>query len=85
MNNFGNKMETETKKATKNTSMLLLMNIAKMIFPLITLPYLTRVLSVETYAVVGYVKAVMQYVQIILMFGFQLSATNNCIIEIEVF
>ena len=72
-------MQSETKKATRNTSMLYLMNIAKMIFPLLTLPYLTRVLTVDCYAVVAYVKAVMQYVQIFLMFGFTLSATKDIV------
>ena len=72
-------MQAETKKATKNTSMLYLMNIAKMIFPLVTLPYLTRVLTVDCYAIVAYVKAVMQYVQIVLMFGFTLSATKDIV------
>ena len=56
--------------------MLYIMNIAKMVFPLFTLPYLTRILQVETYAIVSYVKAVMQYVHIILMFGFGNSATK---------
>ena len=72
-------MHSEAKKATKNTTMLYLMNIAKMVFPLVTLPYLTRVLTVECYAVVAYVKAVMQYVQIALIFGFTLSATKDIV------
>ncbi|MEE3486968.1 MAG: oligosaccharide flippase family protein [Bulleidia sp.] len=72
-------MQSEAKKATKNTTMLYLMNIAKMVFPLVTLPYLTRVLTVECYAVVAYVKAVMQYVQIALIFGFTLSATKDIV------
>lgn len=45
------------KKIAKNTSMLLLLNIAKMLFPFITLPYLTRVLSVDKYGVVAYIKS----------------------------
>ena len=40
----------------KNTIMLYGMSIAKIVFPLLTLPYLTRVLSVESYGVVSYVK-----------------------------
>ena len=59
--------------------MLLLMNIAKMVFPLITLPYLIRILTVDCYATVTYVKAVMQYAQIVLMFGFTLSATKDIV------
>lgn len=69
----------EEKTATKNTFMLYLMNIAKMVFPLLTLPYLTRVLSVDTYGVVTFVKAVMQYMQLALAFGFALSATKEIV------
>lgn len=72
-------MKKEEKTATKNTAMLYLMNIAKMVFPLLTLPYLTRVLSVPTYGVVTYVKAVMQYMQLLLAFGFSLSATKEVV------
>lgn len=66
-------------KIVKNTMMLYLMNIAKMIFPLLTLPYLTRVLTVECYGVVSYVKAVMQYMQLIVDFGFLLSGTRDIV------
>ena len=51
-------------KLVMNTAMLYIMNIAKLVFPFMTLPYLTRVLSVEGYAVVSYVKSVMQYMQL---------------------
>ena len=60
--------------------MLYIMNIAKMIFPLITLPYLTRVLSVPGYGVVSYVKAIMQYMQLIVDFGFLLSGTKDIVL-----
>lgn len=63
----------------KNTAMLYIMNIAKLIFPLLTLPYLTRVLSVDSYAVVVYVKSVMTYAQLIIDFGFILSATKDIV------
>ena len=46
-----------------NTIMLYLMTIAKIIFPLITLPYLTRILSVDSYGVVSFVKSYMVYIQ----------------------
>ncbi len=72
-------MINEGKIAARNTFMLYLMNIAKMLFPLITLPYLTRVLSVDCYGIVAYVKAVMQYMQLLLMFGFTLSATKDIV------
>lgn len=63
-------------KLVMNTAMLYVMNIAKLVFPFLTLPYLTRVLSVEGYAMVSYVKSVMQYMQLTVDFGFMLSATT---------
>ena len=67
------------RKIVKNTTMLYLMNIAKLIFPLLTLPYLTRILSVETYATVAYVKSAMAYMQLLVDFGFMLSATKEIV------
>lgn len=60
-----------------NVSMLYIMNIAKLVFPLITLPYLTRVLSVDCYGVVSYVKATMVYAQLVVDFGFMLSGVKS--------
>ncbi len=67
------------KNVVKNTGMLLALNIAKMFFPFVTLPYLTRVLSVDAYGTVAYVKTVMSYMQILVDFGFVLSATKDVI------
>lgn len=72
-------MQKEQKKLLKNTSMLYIMNIAKIVFPLLTLPYLTRVLSKDAYGAVSYVKAVMQYMQVVVDFGFILSATRDVV------
>lgn len=65
----------------KNTTMLYIMTIAKLLFPLLTLPYLTRVLTTESYGLVSYVKAVMQYMQIIIDFGFILSGTKDIVLS----
>lgn len=70
------------KNVIKNTIMLYGLSIAKIVFPLITLPYLTRVLAVDTYGVVAYVKSVMQYMQIFVDFGFLLSGTKS-IVEVR--
>lgn len=59
--------------------MLYILNITKLLLPLITLPYLTRVLSVNTYGVVTYVKSIMSYMQLIIDFGFILSATKDIV------
>ena len=70
------------KNVIKNTIMLYGLSIAKIVFPLITLPYLTRVLTVDSYGVVAYVKSVMQYMQIFVDFGFLLSGTKS-IVEVR--
>ena len=65
------------KNIVKNVIMLYGLSIAKILFPLITLPYLTRVLSVDCYGTVTYVKTLMQYMQILVDFGFLLSGTKE--------
>lgn len=67
------------KKVTNNVVMLYLMNIAQLILPLITLPYLARVLSVADYGVVNYVKSVMMYASLIIEFGYTLSGTKEIV------
>ena len=59
--------------------MLMIFNIAKIIFPFITLPYLTRVLTTNAYGTVAYVKTIMTYMQILVDFGFVLSATKDIV------
>lgn len=73
-----NKMKKRGRdnKILNNTIMLMVFQISKILFPFITLPYLTRVLSTDTYGVVTYVKTVMNYMQIFVDFGFVLSATK---------
>lgn len=66
-------------KMLNNTIMLMIFNISKLVFPFITLPYLTRVLTSETYGTVTYVKTVMSYMQILVDFGFILSATKSIV------
>lgn len=67
------------KKMGINTVMLYLLTAAKIVFPLITLPYLTRVLSVEGYGVVSYVKSIIIYVQLTIDFGFIYSSVKDIV------
>ncbi len=67
------------KNVIKNASWLFIFQIAKILFPFITLPYLTRVLSTGVYGTVTYVKAVMTYMQIFVDFGFVLSGTKEIV------
>lgn len=67
------------RKLVKNTMMLYVLNITKLVLPLVTLPYLTRVLSVDSYGVVTYIKSIMTYMQLLIDFGFILSATKDIV------
>ena len=72
-------MKVDRISFIKNTSSLYILNIVKLLFPLLTLPYLTRVLSLDAYGMVTYVKALRAYVQLVIDFGFMLSATKNIV------
>lgn len=50
---------------------------AKYVLPLITLPYLTRVLEPEGYAFYAYVVSFMAFAQVLVDFGFNLSGTKR--------
>ena len=68
---------SKQNRIIQNTAMLYLMNIAKIVFPLLTLRYLARVLSTEAYADYGTIKSNMTYIQLIIDFGFMLSGTRE--------
>ncbi len=72
-------MKNEKTVLAKNTFSLYVMNIVKLLFPLATLPYLTRVLSTSTYGSVTYIKSLIVYVQLFIDFGFLLSATKDIV------
>ena len=64
-------------KLTSNIVYLYLLSAAQMIFPLLTFPYLTHCLSVDTYGVVSYIRATNMYLQLFIDFGFGLSAVKE--------
>ena len=65
------------KKVYKNMAMQYLMSIAQYIFPLLTFPYLTRLLEPEGYAIIVYMGGIVIYFQHIIDFGFTLSSTKD--------
>lgn len=62
----------------KNTVMLYVMQISGYVFPLLTFPYLTRVLGAEKYGTVVFANSIMSYFTIFIEFGFLISGTNSC-------
>ena len=69
----------DTKSVANNIVMLYIMNITQLVLPLLTLPYLTRVLSVDGYGIVSYTKSIMLYATLIIEFGFLLSGTKEVV------
>lgn len=70
-------MSSQHKKFYSNVVWQYGLQIVKYIFPLITLPYLTRVLLPEGYAVYAYVVSFMTFAQTFVDFGFNLSGTKR--------
>lgn len=61
----------------KNAAWQYGLQVVKYLFPLITLPYLTRVLEPEGYAFYAYVVSFMSFAQVFVDFGFNLSGTKR--------
>lgn len=66
-----------SEKLVKNTFFLYILMFSTQILNLITIPYQTRILEPVVFGVINVCVAVMTYVQLVLDFGFMLSATAD--------
>ena len=76
-------MEQSKRRLVSNTIYMYILSFAKLIIPLISLPYLTKVLSVQYIGGVSFVKSFVSYTQVIVDFGFVLSATKDLVALIK--
>jgi len=67
----------EKKRLLTNFFSLALIRGSSMILPLITLPYLVRVLGAENFGLINFTLATIMYFDIFVGFGFELSATRE--------
>ena len=68
---------SDFKQVKMNTIWLAIFQLAKMVFPFLILPILTRRLLITTYGDITFIKTIMNFLQIFIDFGFMLSATKE--------
>lgn len=71
------KNSKESKNLIQNFFALSILQIAGYVFPLITLPYLARVIGVEKFGEIAFATAVIVYMQAIVDYGFAFSAVRD--------
>lgn len=67
----------EAKTVAGNFMWLSLLQVAGYVFPLITMPYLARVIGVEGFGKIAFASAIMVWIQTIADWGFNLTATRD--------
>ena len=69
--------------ALRNVLLLYLVQFSSYVMPVITLPYLSRVLSPEKFGLIAYAQAFMWYFITLTDYGFNLSATRQIAVHQE--
>ncbi|WP_276520178.1 oligosaccharide flippase family protein [Aestuariivivens sediminis] len=77
------KVSKDKKALLSNFFSLSILQGMNMLLPLVTLPYLVRVLGVEIFGLVNFALSIIMYFNIIVSFGFELSATREVSIHRE--
>ena len=65
------------RKSVKNGAWLYLLQIFNTVVPLLTLPYITRILGAKQYGIFSIAINVIGYYQVVVEYGFAMSATRK--------
>ena len=65
------------KAILANFSYLSILQIFTILFPLLTYPYLLRVIGLELYGVIVFAQVIINYVSLVINFGFNMSGARN--------
>ena len=74
---FSNFKKKENKRLLENFLSLTTLQIANYLLPLITIPYLIRVLGFEYYGLIAFALVIIEYFMLITNYGFELTATRE--------
>ena len=75
-------MAIRERKLLANTGWLLILQAVNIILPFVTVPYVTRVFGADTYGVFSIALNWITYFQLVVEYGFNLSATKK-VVEVE--
>lgn len=68
---------SRNKTVLANFSYLSLLQVFTILFPLLTYPYLLRVIGLELYGVIVFAQTIINYVSLVINFGFNMSGARN--------
>lgn len=70
-------IKKDHRRVLENFFSLSILNVANYVFPIILIPYLTRVLGVEKYGTYIYAYSIINYLTLFVQYGFEYSATKK--------
>lgn len=76
-------MSNNSNKLLKNTSYLILVQVANLLLPFISLPIITRILGVENFGKINYSIALINYFILIIDFSFNYSAVRSTVSVVD--
>lgn len=74
---FLSKKLDRNKTVLANFSYLSILQVFAILFPLLTYPYLLRVVGLDLYGVIVFAQAIINYISLVINFGFNMSGARN--------